>query len=884
MSSRITDSWRIHPRLQFVAPATPLLRQSVGDVIAQVGCPALILVPDDIRLQEWVRDLQGACAPFHARGENQQISVLRYGDLANVYCATQAQRQEAANLRAAEIALVSREGAGVGNLGDLDAISAAAQSLVSEPIQGIDTYLRSLEAHFQPENGAPAFGPEWYSPLFGLCLHKLKENGTGIVIADAWHRAGLLWGQVLEIILAELGNPFTLALPSHRGDAEGERRLWDQRKRLFPGQALEMKTPALVSAGALRPWRELAWLCEPDPDEIMVMKGALAEWHEALMLLNGPSVSITLDSFARNELGNIEHDIPGNWGRRRAFTESLLQFYRSQGETIPKTFDFLLEKIPDNGIEGSFVFIRDYIFRQLLCSSREADHHAAREAITKLAAIGCVLTESGVTKGASPVPNLLDRSRSRERAVCQILEKDWSHLGDTFSALVVCDSAAGSANAGIYQQVPAESFAPCSLRSVFSSLRGHPVTLQLNPIAILGMSIYCDARFLNLLATELGSELAPWGSSVNLGIHEQDGWARLTLSGPAAGNDVLHHCIRKVLLHRVSSCLIGTRELLGSSWDPLAVNTVVNLCSGDGHLFWHRLQMRAADPRSGLPTPLANLWDVICSTPDVPQGMEPYLRLNRRKTESFHLAEDGLFEEGITHLCSNLKAEICPDPATARDVNTLSAWSASQRQEGAAAWMALGIQDPKLSRVVEISFVPELESSFRHELPRPAGSPPNTPPSYASLAQFIGHVVQTLAAALCDNSRIPWRNDLVKSRILPRRHGSLRLFISCDDREFRRDLISACEEIFATPGGQNYLLAGDYRNPAGRKILLPVPKTFASKEVIGRLGVRWQQFIGPCQFLGLRTTEVRRQLQTEAAQATPLLFGSRLCQVWIASS
>jgi len=884
MSSRISDSWRIHPRLQFIAPSTPLLRQSVGDVIAQVGCPAVILVQDDIRLQEWIRDLQGVCTPFNPNAEQQEICVLRYGDLINVYYSSQAQRQEAANLRAAEIALVSRDGAGVGNLGDLDAISAAAQSLMTEPIQGLDNYLRSLEAYFQPENGAASFGPEWYSPLFGSFLHKLRQNGTGIVVADGWHSAGLLWGQILEIILNELGNPFTLALTGHRGDAQGDRRLWDQRKRLFPGQALEMKTPALVSAGALRPWRELAWLCEPDPDEVMVMKGALAEWHEALLILNGATVSITLDKFAQNELSNIEHDIPGNWGRRRALTESLLQFYRSQGESIPKTFDFLLEKIPDNGIEGSFVFIRDYIFRQLLCSGREGDHKVAREAVVKLAAIGCILNENGVTKGASPVPNLLDRSRSRERAVCQILEKEWSHLSSSFCALVVCDSAAGSANAGLYPQVDAESFASCSLRSVFSTLRGHSIALQLNPIALLGLSLYCDARFLNLLATELTTELAPWVNSVNLSIHEQDGWARLTLSGPGAGNDVLRHCIRKILLHRVSSCLIGTRELLGSNWDPLAVNTVINLCSGDGHLFWHRLHMRAADPRSGLPTPLANLWDVVCTSAEIPQGMEPYFRLNRRKREAFHLAEDGLFEEGLTHLCSNLKSDFAPDAATAQDVNNLSAWSSSQRHEGAAAWMALGIQDPKLSRVVEIFFAPELESSFRHEVPRPAGSPPNTPVNTANMAQFIGQVVQTVAAALCDNGRLPWRNDLVKTRILPRRHGSIRLFISCDDREFRRDLISSCEEIFATPGAQNYLLAGDYRNPAGRKILLPVPKAFASKDVIGRLGVRWQQFIGPCQFLGLRTTEVRRQLQTEAAQDIPLLFGSRLCQVWIASS
>lgn len=97
-------------------------------------------------------------------------------------------------------------------------------------------------------------------------VETMREAGPLLLVLDECHHLLEVWGELLREVLAELPDAQVLGLTATPPEAMTAAQA-TLTAELFGPVLHEARIPALVKAGALAPYAELAWLVEPTPDE-----------------------------------------------------------------------------------------------------------------------------------------------------------------------------------------------------------------------------------------------------------------------------------------------------------------------------------------------------------------------------------------------------------------------------------------------------------------------------------------------------------------------------------------------------------------------------------------------------------------------------------------
>lgn len=194
------------------------------------------------------------------------------------------------------------------------------------------------------------------------------------------------------------------------------------------------------------------------------------------------------------------------------------------------------------------------------------------------------------------------------------------------------------------------------------------------------------------LLSEAERWLAARQLEVQLSYVSCEGFDRILGQGKDWCSSVYLALVTDFLEQGLTSCVIGTRGLLGEGWDCRSLNTLIDLTAVTSFVSVNQIRGRSLrfDPR--YPLKLSNLWDVIALIPELEGGFRDLERFQRKFQHFYGLSEDGVLERGPGHVHS-LLAQIQPQEMLVHMEN-LNQEMIKRAQQRQAAWERWEIGKP----------------------------------------------------------------------------------------------------------------------------------------------------------------------------------------------
>jgi len=503
-------------------------------------------------------------------------------------------------------------------------------------------------------------------------LHRLRDQGVGVVILDECHHLMGHWGRVLADARELLEQPIVIGLTATPPDREGKPPEDVERYDEFFGPIdYEVPVPAVVKDGFLAPYQDLAYFVRPTAEELRYLATVDSEFREVVQLLCG--------EFGKEGDGGVDFsqhvcteplpvwlervlrtlELPTgqmkDWTTFERRDPELARvgpmFLEARGVPLPPEVPPPEETIIDPQVQELDLLIPvldRYIRHRLQRSEDPADHQLAEQAIAKLRLLGVQITETGSRACASPVGRVMAYSTAKTRALLPILEAEMEALGDTIRAVVIADYEKTSAVAPEVGHLLDEEAGGAV--AAFRGLLADPRTDGLDPVLVTGSTVLVDDDLAEQFMEEAKHWLAEHGYVPELKYQEENGFHVLTGSGEEWCPRVYVRMITDLFQRGVTRCLVGTRGLLGEGWDANKVNVLINLASVTTSMSVNQLRGRSIRLDPDVPDKLADNWDVVCIAPEFAKGLDDYRRFIDRHKTIYGLTDDGAIEKGVGHV------------------------------------------------------------------------------------------------------------------------------------------------------------------------------------------------------------------------------------------
>src|SRR3954452_87566 len=575
-------------------------------------------------------------------------------------------------------------------------------------------------------------------------------------------------------------------------------------------------------------------------------------------------------------------------------------------------------------LDDWLVLLEDYALRHLAAqgSGKAADRYDAIAAA--LRDLGFQLTRKGVRRGTSEVDRLLTGSQAKALGLVEGLHAEREARGAAVRALVLTDAElAGQrpddALTGVLD--PAAGTARHALLAIAADER----TAPLRPLLVSGRGLRCvpeDAETL-LEALEATAEdhfkLTEWEG-------ELDG---LLVSLQSQGAEWMPRAwvelATRLFVEGVTTCLVGTRALLGEGWNCPPLNVLVDLTVATTGVSVQQMRGRSLrlDPKD--PEKVASNWDVVCLAPDLVRGTADYERFVRKHLNLFAPAEDGEVEAGPSHVHPELGPFTPPPVERLPELNRALLERAADRASARERWQIgtpyRGVELPTLlvrgRRGTEVAQVkPGRPPALSQRVPLAGGIGGGVVLGAAGLLAGVPALLAGLVLAPLGLGAAAWRLRAAKKRlplvlpldaaarsvidaykelgelrpeaanltIEPRASGYLRCELPRATPEEGRKFATALDELVSVSDNPRYLVSRPLADPRrgalgllGRVLtrkppfeerLHPVPADLArNKERAEAFAGAWRRHVGPGRLVFTQRSEEGHEARAEAASA-----------------
>ncbi len=508
-------------------------------------------------------------------------------------------------------------------------------------------------------------------------LHRARKRGIGLIILDECHHLVGHWGRVLSDAHALLDGPVVLGLTATPPEEKGKAPEDVKRYRAFFGPIdYQVPVPALVKDGNLAPFQDLAYFVRPTARELAYIADSDQKFHEVLNLLcqphdpdtqAPPERALPLTQWVPAVLG--EHQLPtgavDSWREFEKRDERLAMYGRLFLTRFQIDYPESVPPLPDHVVEQEWPeltvlapVLDRYIRHALRRSRHPLDHQLAEDAIARLHILGMQITETGSQACASPISRVMAYSAAKTSAVVDILRAEIQAQGRAVRAIVVSDfektSATHTATENILDPEAGGAIA------AFRALLAHEETDALDPILVTGSTVLVDDDLLPRFLEESSRWLADHGYDCALSQTEEQGFYQISGKGQTWCPKVYVAMITDLFQRGITSCLVGTRGLLGEGWDANKINVLVDLTSVTTSMSVNQLRGRSIRIDPDDPVKVANNWDVICIADEFAKGLDDYDRFKRKHRVLYGVTDDGAIEKGAGHVhpaFSELKPE-----------------------------------------------------------------------------------------------------------------------------------------------------------------------------------------------------------------------------------
>ena len=663
-------------------------------------------------------------------------------------------------------------------------------------------------------------------------LNLLKDRGVGVVILDECHHLLSHWGRVLAIMQRFLGNPIVIGLTATPPDDMNKDTSDSIRYREYFGPIdYEVPVPAVVKDGFLAPYQDLAYLIRPTAEELTFVARTSERFTEMVNDLcnppkdeNGKLTREAMDDYVERILSTLElpTGTASSWldfeKRGSKFAWSARYFLHAIGREapsgvpeFPKTNNELNEGNPVLDMESVVPVISWYV-RHALRASENKEHHAiAEEVISRLRVLGVQITETGHQLCASPVSRILMYSRSKAKALLEILKKEKDVLGDSIRSVVICDYEKTSAVTSEISHLLDEEAGGAI--AAFRELLTDEETDALDPILLTGSTVLIDDDLRPLMEVECKKWLRENNKEVQFEWTEDSGFHVLNGKGADWSPRVYVQMFTELFQRGITRCLVGTRGLLGEGWDANKINVLIDLTSVTTSMSVNQLRGRSFRLDNDVPQKIANNWDVVCIAPEFAKGMDDYKRFKNKHQKLYGVTDDGAIEKGVGHVHASFRG-MCIDDVEENMVslNQDMLERVGKRPHFYELWKIGQPYHPEPIKSVEIK---ASSRSTGGEFPPGKMSAPAWTDS--TLTEAIAEtIIRSLVSAEIISGTT---HDLIKKMHVSSRNGGyIRVFLEKADEKSSAILAESLAQVFGSLSEARYLIQRgvDYRYEESR--------------------------------------------------------------------
>ncbi len=555
-------------------------------------------------------------------------------------------------------------------------------------------------------------------------IEAMKAAGPLTVVLDECHHLLEVWGELLREVLDQLPEASVLGLTA-TPPAAMTRGQSDLTRTLFGPVLYEARIPALVKAGTLAPYAELAWLGTPTAEEAAWLGEQATRFAELTADLFDPTFGSTpLPVWLTQRFVAPTYDGAASWpelvAREPELTDAALRLVHADLLELPVGAIVHEQHRQPPAAEDWRVLLDDWLLHCIQPRSESDDPSAAGDLQVldvvrrTLPAIGYVWTKRGVRTGRGVVDRVTARSTAKETAATAIVSAEHANLGGDARVLVLCDHERATATTR-RRVADGEDPPPQpagSALGVLARLLDDPVAAALDPVLVTGRTVAAAEPTLRALVAWIDQTHPGLAASLVVG-HEDD---VPTLSGRwTTGQWVTH--VTGFFTAGGTRALIGTRGLLGEGWDAPAVTTLVDLTTATTPTAVVQTRGRALRTDPERPDKVALVWSVVCVHEGHATGANDWDRFARKHRGYFTVDETGSVVDGLAGVDSGF-SDYHPPPATEFDeVNARMLVRAEDRDGIREEWLDDGTYRDQVQHVVR------LRSAERPAVAEPATSP-----------------------------------------------------------------------------------------------------------------------------------------------------------------
>lgn len=493
-------------------------------------------------------------------------------------------------------------------------------------------------------------------------IQALRRQRFKTVIFDECHHLTDYWAAIMTHLLEQLDNPIVIGLtgtpPAGKSSNQENRYL-----SLVGDIDYQVPTPALVREGGLAPFQDLVYFTEPTLEEETFLQEQHEAFHTLLEELAADEDSL-LTAWVEERVTNAFRDgWKGFASKNQELACALIRYMHKYRIPVPGDLEVSEILMQSPFIEDWMCLLEDFALNHLKISASTENHVLYERIKNAIAKLGYGLTEKGLRKQASPVDRVLAFSKSKSKAVAEILEVEYRSLEDRLRAVIVTDFERMSATAakqarGILNEESGGAIA------VLREFLKHPVSHFVNPCLVTGSLILVDNRIAGQFHQALQDMLEEEGHKFILELSEYYGesFSEIRASSSDWEARLYVRLATRALERGITKALIGTRGIFGEGWDCQSLNTLVDLTTTTTPVSVKQLRGRSiridtTDPLGA--RKVANNWDVVCIAPHLEKGLNDYQRFARKHAGYFGICDDGQIECGVGHVHASF-SELSP--------------------------------------------------------------------------------------------------------------------------------------------------------------------------------------------------------------------------------
>lgn len=524
-------------------------------------------------------------------------------------------------------------------------------------------------------------------------IQALRSAGPVTVILDECHHLLETWGRIVADLLDELSGADVIGLTATPPNSLTSTQA-ALVERLFGAPVRGAGLPAVVRAGYLAPFAELAYLTAPTPVEAEYIRAEaerFAEFRADLLdpgfaaspFLNWCDARFVTRTDAAGAIGGADAVAVG-WSQlereARPLARAALRLHHDGLLGLPPGARLREEHRTSPTAEDWVALLDDYVTGCLGRSADPRDQAAVAAIRAALPSIGYRLTRRGIRAAQSPVDRVLARSDAKTDAAVEITAAEAAELGERLRALILCDfeSASATLPARLVDVLDAQAGGAWL---TLGKLAEDPRTAALDPLMVTGRTVAAGVETAAAFAAWASARLS--GLEIELVTEPHGAIARIT--GAWASREWVP-LVTEYFQSGLCRVLVGTRALLGEGWDAHTVNAVVDLTSATTAGAVVQLRGRGLRLDPAWPHKTSNNWTVVCATDAHPKGAADWNRFVR-KHEGYLAATDvGDIVSGVGHVDPSFSPYAPPAADSFHAVNTTMLIRAGERDRTRERW------------------------------------------------------------------------------------------------------------------------------------------------------------------------------------------------------